>query len=79
MRLLIVEDDRKLAEFVARGLRAERFAVDHHSIDDDFIDRLRQSFSDAEIFDLTICLSAFLGLGRTLRALRITETTLTDV
>ena len=28
MRLLIVEDDRKVAEFVARGLRAERFAVD---------------------------------------------------
>jgi len=28
MRLLIVEDDRKLAEFIARGLRAERFAVD---------------------------------------------------
>jgi DNA-binding response OmpR family regulator len=28
MRILIVEDDRKLAEFVARGLRGERFAVD---------------------------------------------------
>src|SRR5665213_212226 len=28
MRLLIVEDDRKLAEFLARGLRAECFAVD---------------------------------------------------
>jgi DNA-binding response OmpR family regulator len=28
MRVLIVEDDRKLAEFVVRGLRAERFAVD---------------------------------------------------
>jgi DNA-binding response OmpR family regulator len=28
MRLLIVEDDRKLADFVARGLRAERYAVD---------------------------------------------------
>jgi DNA-binding response OmpR family regulator len=28
MRILLVEDDRKLAEFVARGLRAERFAVD---------------------------------------------------
>jgi two-component system copper resistance phosphate regulon response regulator CusR len=28
MRLLIVEDDRKLAEFVARGLRAEGYAVD---------------------------------------------------
>jgi DNA-binding response OmpR family regulator len=28
MRLLIVEDDPKLADFVARGLRAETFAVD---------------------------------------------------
>ncbi len=28
MRILLVEDDRKLADFVARGLRAERFAVD---------------------------------------------------
>jgi len=28
MRLLVVEDERKVADFVARGLRAERFAVD---------------------------------------------------
>jgi len=28
LRVLIVEDDRKLAAFVGRGLRAERFAVD---------------------------------------------------
>jgi len=28
MRLLIVEDDRKLADFIARGLRAENYAVD---------------------------------------------------
>jgi DNA-binding response OmpR family regulator len=28
MRLLLVEDENKVAEFVARGLRAERFAVD---------------------------------------------------
>jgi DNA-binding response OmpR family regulator len=28
MRILIVEDDPKLADFVARGLRAEQFAVD---------------------------------------------------
>ena len=58
---------------------AERFALDHTSIDDDFIERLRASYSDPEVFDLTVCLSAFLGLGRTLRALGITETTLTDV
>ncbi len=28
MRLLVVEDERKLADFLARGLRAEGFAVD---------------------------------------------------
>jgi DNA-binding response OmpR family regulator len=28
MRCLLVEDERKLADFVSRGLRAERFAVD---------------------------------------------------
>jgi len=28
VRILIIEDDRKLVEFIARGLRAERFAVD---------------------------------------------------
>jgi len=58
---------------------AERFALDHTSIDDEFIQRLRGEFTDPEILDLTICLSAFLGLGRTLRALGITETSLTDV
>jgi AhpD family alkylhydroperoxidase len=58
---------------------AERFAVNHTSIDDDFMERLRGTFTDPEILDLTICLSAFLGLGRTLRALGITETSLTDV
>ena len=35
--------------------------MDHTSIDDAFIERLRGSFTDPEIFDLTICLSAFLG------------------
>jgi alkylhydroperoxidase family enzyme len=58
---------------------AERFASDHTSIDDAFVERLRAVFTDPEVLDLTICLSAFLGLGRTLRALGITETTLTDV
>jgi alkylhydroperoxidase family enzyme len=58
---------------------AERFATDHLNMDDAFFDRLRELFSDPEILDLTICLSAFLGLGRTLRVLGITDTTLTDV
>ena len=28
MRMLLVEDDRKVADFVARGLRAQSYAVD---------------------------------------------------
>jgi DNA-binding response OmpR family regulator len=28
MRLLVIEDERKVADFIARGMRAERFAVD---------------------------------------------------
>ena len=28
MRILVVEDERKVAEMVGRGLRAERFVVD---------------------------------------------------
>ena len=58
---------------------AERFALDHTGIDDAFMEEMRRSFTDPEIFDLTICVSAFLGLGRTLRVLGITETSLTDV
>jgi alkylhydroperoxidase family enzyme len=58
---------------------AERFATNHLSIDDEYMERLRESFTDPEILDLTICLSAFLGLGRTLRVLGITETSLTNV
>jgi AhpD family alkylhydroperoxidase len=58
---------------------AERFAVDHLAVDDDFFVRLRHSFTDAEILDLTICLAAFLGLGRMLRVLGIDETTVVDV
>jgi AhpD family alkylhydroperoxidase len=69
----LTEQERLAVEY------AERFGIDHASIDDRFIERLRESFTDPEILDLTICLSAFLGLGRTLRALGITETSLSDV
>jgi AhpD family alkylhydroperoxidase len=52
---------------------AERFAVDHRSIDDELFARLRGPFTDAEILDLTLCCAVFVGLGRTLEVLQITE------
>jgi alkylhydroperoxidase family enzyme len=70
---LLSAQERLAVEF------AERFALDHTSIDDAFMARLRAAFTDPEVFDLTVCVSAFLGLGRTLHVLGITETSLTDV
>lgn len=52
---------------------AERFAGDHRSIDDELFGRLRAHFADDEILDLTLCCAVFLGLGRTLEVLGITD------
>ncbi len=50
---------------------AERFALDHRSLDDAFFDRLRRVYSDAEVLDLTVCIGAWLALGRTMNVLGI--------
>ena len=52
--------ERLAAEF------AERFALDHLTMDDELWDRLHEAYSNEELADLTICCGAFLGLGRTL-------------
>lgn len=49
MRILIVEDDRKLADIVGRGLRAERFAVDIAGTG-----RLGENYVHAYAYDLVI-------------------------
>jgi alkylhydroperoxidase family enzyme len=53
--------------------------VAHTAIDDAFFDELHAHFTDAEILDLTICIAAFVALGRTLNVLGIEDTSLTDV
>jgi AhpD family alkylhydroperoxidase len=52
---------------------AERFATDHRDVDDELFGRLRARFADDEILDLTLCCAVFLGLGRTLEVLGITD------
>ena len=42
-------------------------------IDDDFFARLRAAYTDAEILDLTVCIGAWLALGRTMNVLGIDE------
>ncbi|MGA2565007.1 MAG: response regulator transcription factor [Steroidobacteraceae bacterium] len=54
MRLLIVEDDRKLAEFVARGLRAEHCAVDIAADGREGLEYLQACSYDLLILDLML-------------------------
>jgi AhpD family alkylhydroperoxidase len=58
---------------------AERFAIEHPSIDDEFFGRLRGVFSDEEILDLTLCVAVFLGLGRSLTVLGVDQSCAIDV
>ena len=43
---------------------AERFALDHLSMDDPFWDRMRASFTDTEIVDLGLCVGMWVSQGR---------------
>jgi alkylhydroperoxidase family enzyme len=58
---------------------AERFAIDHGSIDDAFVERVREAFTDPEILDLTLCLAVFLGLGRSLTVLGVDQSCAIDL
>lgn len=54
MRLLVVEDEKKLAEFIARGLRAEGLAVDVAHDGLSAWDLLRNSDYDLIVLDLML-------------------------
>ncbi len=48
---------------------AERYATDHHNIDDDFWTRMRAHYSQNEIVELSMCLGSWLAFGRLNRVL----------
>ena len=50
---------------------AQRFALEHLGMDDEFWARLRDAFADDELVDLTICCGMFLGMGRTLAVIGV--------
>jgi AhpD family alkylhydroperoxidase len=52
---------------------AEKFALDHRSIDDPFFDRMKAEFSDAEILELTAMIGDWLAFGRLNAVLDIAE------
>jgi alkylhydroperoxidase family enzyme len=57
--------ERLAAEF------AQRFALDHLAMDDEFWSRVHRAYSDEEIADLTMCCGTWLGLGRALAVIGV--------
>lgn len=68
MRLLLVEDDRKVAAALARGLRADGYAVDVAASGDEALFNARVHAYDAVILDVMLPGPDGLDVCRTLRA-----------
>ena len=66
MRVLLVDDEVRIANFVARGLREASFAVDVSADGDEALYRLAIADYDAVILDI-IRPTEGTGLGRTHR------------
>lgn len=62
---VLTDRERLAAEY------AQRFALEHQGMDDEFWARLRAAFADDELVDLTICCGMFLGMGRTLAVIGV--------
>jgi len=67
MRILIVEDDPKIASFVKKGLMEEGFAVDHADNGEDGLHFALSQTYDAAVVDIMLPKLDGLGLIKTLR------------
>jgi two-component system OmpR family response regulator len=70
VRVLVVEDDAKIASFVAKGLRQEGFAVDHASDGDMAWDLAQANPYDVVVVDVMLPGIDGLELVKRLRAIR---------
>src|SRR5436189_6224275 len=68
MRILVVEDDKKIASFVVNGLKQSGFAVDHAMDGEDGVFRAQTISYDAAVVDLMLPKLDGLGLIRRVRA-----------
>jgi two-component system OmpR family response regulator len=68
MRILVVEDDKKIASFVVNGLKQSGYAVDHCSDGEDGLIRAQAIAYDAAVVDLMLPKLDGLSLIQQLRA-----------
>ncbi len=72
MRILLVEDDLRIAEFVCRGLREEEFTVDHRADGEQGLSAARSPGYDLLILDVMLPARTGLGILQALRGEGIT-------
>ena len=78
-RLENFRDDPAFSERERIALEfAEKMAINHTSIDDDFFRRMRAHFSDAEIVEIGMAAGQYIGFGRLLMVLDL-ERTVCDI
>ena len=71
MRILVVEDDKKIASFVIKGLKQSGFAVDHAANGEDGLILASTAPYDAAVIDIMLPKLDGLGLVQELRNLKI--------
>ena len=71
MRILIVEDDKKIASFIVRGLRQAGFTVDHACNGEDGLHSLMAGSYDSAVIDIMLPLLDGLSLIEELRRRKI--------
>ena len=71
MRILVVEDDKKIASFVVKGLKQSGFAVDHAANGEDGLILASTAPYDAAVIDIMLPKLDGLGLVQELRNLKI--------
>ncbi len=71
MRILVVEDDKKIASFVLKGLKQNGFAVDHAANGEDGLHLATSTPFDAAVIDIMLPKLDGLSLVQELRARKI--------
>jgi two-component system, OmpR family, response regulator len=71
MRILVVEDDKKIASFVVNGLKQSGYAVDHSSDGEDALFRAQTIAYDAAVVDLMLPKLDGLSLIQQVRANKV--------
>lgn len=71
MRILVVEDDAKIASFVVKGLKQSGFAVDHCADGESALDRASTTHYDAAVLDIMLPKLDGLSLVQRLRARQV--------